>query len=763
MKKLIAGFLLACSTIVTASAQTGTVSDNYINESIAIARFKVLVEKILNRQELDMHLDSEGNAVIDDSAKSHKLIQAVIAEMNKQRQATATTGGVPMPHVPSPPVAGGGSQQPNANPTPTTVPNSGQSLQQMNALVNSGAVEKEINDLLAIIYADDVSDLKDVKNYTQQFNNLSQILTATNQYFNQKGSMQELQAGALISTAGLGGLESEIIYGITDFAISRAKEEILEAHLKYLYEEMSSDAILQQLIPHTLGKMDAFIQDNSISMAKYGGLWKAAFQEDLRNMPVVLQKEWLVDSLLTKLKVDDEVKFQLAPVISGGDRIVYNLYLKKNLIQILADMAGDYVDADKNADLPVFKRVVLMSDIVTDALGYMSDNGYQMASLQSIERMTPDAWDIFFKLLYLRNKQAIHNVVGDHALKLIDIEDGSIRNQLILAVNKSLNLLNSYNTILPKDAKEATLEDIARVYDLQLQVVDNGIDYLKIFAKEDAKLDAIVANYEKDVEPLLFNLAEIGEGLTTQQYGKVLDGTLNTINKAHQLYCASAGGDCNEAAYNNLIKYLTKYGSFMVNVIDAKGSDDVEEALDEIVPKGLYKLKFSKPFTVTASLYPGGFYGTEGLKKYTVQNGALNKSSSTIDWASSLSFYLPIGVDFNWGFSVSKKKNMSLGLYLQAFDLGAVMNYRLNADSTESSNPEVSFQQLISPGASLMLHLPNSPIVIGGGVNYTPSLRSITSNNVTYEANAIRYGVFIAVDVTVIPLFISKGDLKLSR
>ncbi|MEZ5018362.1 MAG: hypothetical protein R2800_14980 [Flavipsychrobacter sp.] len=763
MKKLLFGLVISCLSIGTIAAQTGTasVSDNYINESIAIARFKVLVEKILKAKELDMRMDGEGNAIVKDSAKAHQLIQAVIAEMNKQRQVSGQQTNIPLPDG-STTITGGGAQQPPVD--TKTEYKGGPSLQQLNGLVNSGAVEKEMNDLLAIIYADDASDLKDVENYTQQFSNLTQILTATNQYFTQRSSVNELQGGSLMSPAGLGSLESEIIYGITDFAISRAKEEILEAHLKYLYQEMNEDAILKQLIPHTLGKMEAFINDNSISMAKYGGLWKAAFQEDLRNMPVVMQKEWLVDTILTRLKIADDVKFQLAPVISGGDRIVYNLYLKKNLIQILSDMAGDYVDPKQDANLPVFKRVVLMSDIVTDALGYMSSDGYKMASLQSLEKMTPDAWDIFFKLVYLRNKEAIYNVMGEHALKLIDLKEESVRNQLILAVNKSLNLLSSYNTILPKDIKEVTPEDVARVYDLQLQVVDNGIDYLKIFGKEDSKLAAIIAQYEKNVQPILFNLAEIGEGLTTQQYGKVLDGSLNTINRAHQIYCASLdGATCDKTAYNNLIKYLTKYGSFMVNVIDAKDSDDVEEALDEIVPKGLYKLKFSKEFTITASLYPGAFYGAEGLKKYAVQNGALNKSSSTVNWASSLSFYLPIGVDFNWGFSVSKTKNMSLGLYLQAFDLGAVMNYRLNADSTESNNPEVSFQQLISPGASLIVHLPNSPIVVGGGVNYTPSLRSITDNNITYEANALRYGVFLAVDVTVIPLFISKADLKLSR
>jgi hypothetical protein len=119
---------------------------------------------------------------------------------------------------------------------------------------------------------------------------------------------------------------------------------------------------------------------------------------------------------------------------------------------------------------------------------------------------------------------------------------------------------------------------------------------------------------------------------------------------------------------------------------------------------------------------------------------------------------MPMGIDFSIG---NKKKGStksfsSTNLFLQFLDFGAVLNYRLNSKEDEEASPNVTFKQLLSPGFSVMRHFKNSPLVIGAGVNYTPSLRTVNVAGNEYKDNAWRIGLFCAVDVTFFHLYNSK-------
>jgi hypothetical protein len=191
----------------------------------------------------------------------------------------------------------------------------------------------------------------------------------------------------------------------------------------------------------------------------------------------------------------------------------------------------------------------------------------------------------------------------------------------------------------------------------------------------------------------------------------------------------------------------------MVNILAAKTSDDLSSALEELVPRDQYKRKNTSPWSISLSAYPGLFYGWEKIIIYRAANGRPNLATGTPKWGTSASVYLPIGLDLTKGFGKS-----CIGLFLQAIDLGAVLNYRLtNNDSTVLSNPNITWQQLISPGASFFWQFRNTPIVGGFGFNYTPALRKIDQKDVTYNANALRIGIFLAVDVTAIHLAYFKG------
>jgi hypothetical protein len=202
---------------------------------------------------------------------------------------------------------------------------------------------------------------------------------------------------------------------------------------------------------------------------------------------------------------------------------------------------------------------------------------------------------------------------------------------------------------------------------------------------------------------------------------------------------------------NEVIVAFTRYGSMMVNILSAKTPEAVAEALDELVPKDQYKLKNMAQWSFSLSLYPGVFGGWETIKKQD-PNIATKPNPTTSSVKGNFSVYLPVGLDVSWGTGES-----AWILFAQALDLGAVLNYRLTgSESTEQSNPNISFQQLLSPGLSFMHQFKNTPLVLGTGINYTPGLRKIEETNVTYNANAFRFGFFFGVDITALHISLSK-------
>jgi hypothetical protein len=756
---VLSGLLLTSGMAPSASAQVA--SDNYIDESVAVSRLKLLADQF------DTSISfSVVNGKIIASDKADKLIDAIVDAIENRTPARPAGRSRVAPADRRAAVRRGQSDQPadQEEQDREEASEGGVRLAASKYSRKTEQLKYEVRCLFFLLYEKDNSRVAAVNDFPAQFHYLNDIIDAADDFFAGRGNADlnslSLQSGSAVSAGGLQDLESQLIYGITDFAISRAKEEILESHLKFIYDQMNSDSVVKALLPHTLEKMDAFIQDNSISMAKYGGLWKAAFQEDLRNLPVAMQDESLIRMILNRTDLPESVKFELTSVISGGDRLIYNLYLKKHPAVILSDMAPDYIDQDAD-NTPVFKKCVIMANVLASSLGHMENDKYELVNIRNLQLMDYVSWRVFVRLVYLRHKPALKTVFGPVSESFLTVSV-SHTSKLTDAVKRTINLYGSYGSLLiDETGKGISLEDIRRLYDVQKQTLDNTMDYLRIFGSNIA-IDRLVKNYDEICVPVLSGLSHIGEGLSNQQYGSVLDGTLSILKMVRSRSNCTTD-QCK--AFDNTIFYLTKYGSFMVNVLDSKSGSEVKEALDEIIPKGQYKLKNSKAFSSTVSLYPGAFYGRERILKYKETNGVVNRNSKTDSWSSSLGFYLPIGVDFNWGIDAmaSKGKNMSIGIFLQAVDLGAVMNYRLNADSSESTNPQISLQQLISPGVSLMVHLPNSPVVVGAGINYTPALRKIHQADISYESNALRIGLFLAVDVTAIPLFFSKKDCKLAN
>ena len=294
--------------------------------------------------------------------------------------------------------------------------------------------------------------------------------------------------------------ESAIIYGITDFVIKRAKEELLEVYLNDWYQKLNNDIIIQPLIPQTLSVYRAFSADNALNIAKYGDKWKNAFQEDLRNIPVQLQNEEYIETVLTKLQVVGNLKSELKPLIAGSDELVYNLYLKKHLVNVLSTMGAKYLSGSDTSNAPVFKRVVLFGNLLTSICGTLeNNNNYKPVKLDELANMDLSSWQVFLKLLYVRNKKAIAVITGNNPANYCAIfsEVNKIQ-QFASLIKEAISVLTSYQTLLSgfntnaQNTQELTFDDVRKVFDLSFQLLNVNNDFFSLI-----NLSAVRDDYTK--------------------------------------------------------------------------------------------------------------------------------------------------------------------------------------------------------------------------------------------------------------------------
>jgi hypothetical protein len=125
--------------------------------------------------------------------------------------------------------------------------------------------------------------------------------------------------------------------------------------------------------------------------------------------------------------------------------------------------------------------------------------------------------------------------------------------------------------------------------------------------------------------------------------------------------------------------------------------------------------------------------------------------------------FLPIGIDLSWSKGTESKMSFSHSAFISIIDLGVVAGYRFDNDSTLSVDkvPEIKFKHIISPGLFYVCGIKNSPISFGGGVQFSPLLRSISDENsiVLNNASSLRYSLFVAVDIPLMNLSV-KGRKK---
>jgi hypothetical protein len=221
---------------------------------------------------------------------------------------------------------------------------------------------------------------------------------------------------------------------------------------------------------------------------------------------------------------------------------------------------------------------------------------------------------------------------------------------------------------------------------------------------------------------------KISADLAAASFGNVTVDLMQTV--------ADFGGS------GDWVNTVARLASFGADVAQAKTADDVASALNRAAaPVGSYKRKRIGGFYAELNAYVGLSLGAE------LGKGPDNQWSDGT-WAFAPGFWVPAGLELGTGQVFGKN---SLGLLLQAVDLGALASWRVQTTGSDqlAAPPNVSFAQVLSPGAAVVWGIDSAPLSVALHSEFVPSLRQV--NQTGSYRDAFRVGASLAVDIPLFP------------
>ncbi|MBL6448516.1 hypothetical protein JMN32_19555 [Fulvivirga sp. 29W222] len=531
--------------------------------------------------------------------------------------------------------------------------------------------------------------------------------------------------------------QSNILDGITKYYAEEFKKAQTITYMKAFEATAGQIGELRILFPESYKKLQ---RADPSKFPDLGNEYKEIFNEDLKNIwPNLLTyvegfpEEALPDYQLTLLKGKNltQIKrhsFYYPAVISS--EMIAKLIENQHPVEVLNYIDDKYYSEDslssKSAGNTIAKVIhginLLQSNLRDTAQVINSGFSNVWISLEQLKQLnTEKEIELFFALLYQQD-----NIYFDHLFKDIDIDITKIEDQRKIIKDKISPLISLLNTI-QQAGKSYEKKEIPEVLEKYLQANIDLIIKLK-FNEDDADL----TKYVKIAQ----HLVHVYSGIKNADYSNTAYYALRILDDLLE---------ANEN-YQATIYKIEEYGSFMSEVINAENSDEVKEIITKFASQpSSYILKRTYRHTFSVTGQPGYFVSAEKLRHQD-------------DWSFVSGITLPIGLEYTFKPKPDLNHTRgSIGLFFQLTDLGAILNFRLDDDTSELPD-QVTFKQVFSPGASINYGFKNSPLTLAVGYQYTPELREISLQDGSEKfVNGDRLFLRLAWDIPLINIANSKS------
>lgn len=654
-------------------------------------------------------------------------------------------------------------------------------------------------------------------------------------------------AGTFSSLLGIS--EADIVMGILDWTIQRAKDELMHAFLGRWLEELQNDEILKLLFPNTLNILST---SDVTTVFSNGAVWKAAFKQDLDATPEKLPEvvKFIIDHLPA-----GRVSARTAKEIEGGSRIAVSIFrnigsgstLENSLVNV-----GVQASTVPSSQRSMLEKGAILSSSLLEGMTVVEQNRSKILDPKAFSQLTTDQLQDLWNTLYLKLKPVFDDVFPDPGSGAKDsywlynkVFDGMakfrvVMTQMSLTFNAIKNLTSTGQPAGAAPAsKKLDAQEVERYFQLSLDVVDQGITLLSLVKAIPASDSAL---YFAKVRPIVEDVMTGIQAVETQEYGQLITSlldivsTLNLVDAKQEQAIAQSvklvktlkmdlselkgsedstriiilkkaatdlknltkdlGGALPDSIRLEVVKVvallekavtqtasdakklvdegldrlklaiekyakqspvgekLNVYCRLVVDLLLADSSEDVEAIIDNFAAgESAYLVKQTSRSAFTATFLPGIGAGVEFL----------DNAKSGVSWNAPGMYFgasLPIGVEYSWGIRNCKFLG-AFGVYGQAADLGALLNYRLTNTDTTAASPEIGFRQVFSPGLSLQFHFTKIPVVFGLGGAFSSRLRGVNPDTgPNFRSPSFRIGATLGVDVTAFQFWASKRKIN---
>ena len=204
------------------------------------------------------------------------------------------------------------------------------------------------------------------------------------------------------------------------------------------------------------------------------------------------------------------------------------------------------------------------------------------------------------------------------------------------------------------------------------------------------------------------------------------------------------------------------YASFGANVVRSESPEEVKKAIKAIaLPAGSSSIKKTTDFNIALNAYVGFVWGQDkpNHTNYITKDANGNDVKVELNGGKALAVYAPVGVTFSKGMLFSKKNPWSISAFISVIDVGALVGYRFDDDSTSTVTTEVKLANIFAPGGNVAIGLPWVPISIGYGFQFIPSLQRNPGDNSLYKVDYSGWRmnqIFVAVDIPLANFYTGK-------
>lgn len=450
---------------------------------------------------------------------------------------------------------------------------------------------------------------------------------------------------------------------------------------------------------------------------------KNSFSEDLKN----ILENITCDSNILQSKIfktffysEDGKKKEVYDYLSFAVFLTKNIKNGFHPIELLP-ILHNYLSNSSNINFKNYANYILLIDVLQKNLREITSNSQEIwINITNFEELNTYGYpgslssaEYFMAIIYQYTQfKEIKNIFSQTEFPKNEFDKLKVNlitfSNILRSIEKNIDEL--------KNGNQKSFNDYSQYLNNFLILLDstNGLLGNYFFDKDQT---VNFTSYINNFRTYSNYSIDIYKSITNGSYSKILPVILNVFNNQF------TKAEDQNAFKNEIIRYTNLY----VDISTANSQEALNLAISKAAHNsGGYLRKAEEDFTVSIDSYPGLFVSSENINN---ANGEFN-----------FGFSVPIGFNFQIN---------QFGLYLQAFDIAAAVNYRFSNDSTTNLPSDVTFQQVFSPGVFFVINpIKTFPLSFNIGVSVTPALREVNGSGIILsDSKSTFYGVNISYNV----------------